>query len=813
MNTPQVDVVATGITRDYDAQYKIKVLKANVSFSDQTTESNTKYVIRWDFDLKGEEVAIPENCILKFDGGSLSNGFIIGNNTVIERPENYGCLSSILIGGTYSNMSVDTSIYTDDIVYIDNLINLVGDGGTINLYKDVYTSPNTDRQISKSITISGYGNTVYVSHDGKLSDGFLDIEDCEKLVLKNINFNGQVEPWDGEWRANYKSFLVADNVDNVTIENCVFENFYYHNNVDSPFYPFVDEDNYPIASNYIHWAFIGVNNYLQMNIKGCTFKNITADEGINVFPKDWKSFDSDSTIHISDNIFIGEIAIENDNYICVNSCVSSWVNVNYGKGIICNNEFGGCSGSHINAFMYDSIIELNEFNDGIRSCAIDLDEGQDLDFMPRNVLVRNNYAERIVGGFIMMGAVDNVVVENNVLDNTDNIKTTKFAALNRGNAKTAFDSKTLTFRNNISLGNVRFILQEYNTDFGNLYIEKNIVSYAKGDTFYENLITICSSGNLFVKDNYMYSNCKCTMNPSGTVGIDSASFIGVFCRYDFDTEKPVNAYIENNVFKCPDKCVVFRTYYANGTYNQLYLKNIGFISVQNNKVEYEENIADNGVGIFVLSKDWSHYNSGDDKLIIKNNSFPKTVIISNVKYSSDIFGYDAYFAPSSYYGNNFSYRSELGLHIYDLSNNINIPKVEYEVRTPEYLAAAQRRNDTSYPSGYMFSSDGYNCIVISGGISSSDGSSTLIEDDFYRDGSLVYKRLCPSVELKDSANAIPIRIVPSMILSSENLDEINIGSSDKFLGLNVFAKDLGKQVYWNGSVWVDALGNNLDEQG
>ena len=33
--------------------------------------------------MEGESILIPENCILEFDGGSLSNGTIIGQDTFI----------------------------------------------------------------------------------------------------------------------------------------------------------------------------------------------------------------------------------------------------------------------------------------------------------------------------------------------------------------------------------------------------------------------------------------------------------------------------------------------------------------------------------------------------------------------------------------------------------------------------------------------------------------------------------------------------------------------------------------------------------
>lgn len=52
----------------------ISVLKSN----------NKRFVINYDFDLKGNEAIIGENSILVFEGGSLSNGKLKGNQTVIE---------------------------------------------------------------------------------------------------------------------------------------------------------------------------------------------------------------------------------------------------------------------------------------------------------------------------------------------------------------------------------------------------------------------------------------------------------------------------------------------------------------------------------------------------------------------------------------------------------------------------------------------------------------------------------------------------------------------------------------------------------
>ena len=55
-------------------------VRKNILTQNIINKPNTIYEIRYDFDLNGKKVEIPENCVLKFNGGKLSNGTIIGQN-------------------------------------------------------------------------------------------------------------------------------------------------------------------------------------------------------------------------------------------------------------------------------------------------------------------------------------------------------------------------------------------------------------------------------------------------------------------------------------------------------------------------------------------------------------------------------------------------------------------------------------------------------------------------------------------------------------------------------------------------------------
>lgn len=60
------------------------ILRKNKTFNSQVVEENTIYEIRYNFTLDGASITIPEGCILKFNGGSITNGTLVGQNTKID---------------------------------------------------------------------------------------------------------------------------------------------------------------------------------------------------------------------------------------------------------------------------------------------------------------------------------------------------------------------------------------------------------------------------------------------------------------------------------------------------------------------------------------------------------------------------------------------------------------------------------------------------------------------------------------------------------------------------------------------------------
>ncbi len=63
------------------------VLLDNRSIIEQLTQTDAVYIFKHAFDLRGQVVIIPEDCVLRFKkGGRLCNAVVVGNNTIIDAP-------------------------------------------------------------------------------------------------------------------------------------------------------------------------------------------------------------------------------------------------------------------------------------------------------------------------------------------------------------------------------------------------------------------------------------------------------------------------------------------------------------------------------------------------------------------------------------------------------------------------------------------------------------------------------------------------------------------------------------------------------
>ena len=92
----------------------------NVLTQDMIAKTNTRYIIQYDYDLQGAEITIPEGCVLDFQGGSLSNGNIVGSITKIKEYGN--CIfDRIIVSGHWDVPRISTGMFKD----VDKLNTLI----------------------------------------------------------------------------------------------------------------------------------------------------------------------------------------------------------------------------------------------------------------------------------------------------------------------------------------------------------------------------------------------------------------------------------------------------------------------------------------------------------------------------------------------------------------------------------------------------------------------------------------------------------------------------------------------------------------
>ncbi len=90
----------------YSAALGRVIIKSNQAISSQFSKENTIYEVQDEINLSGKTITIPANCVLYFNGGSVANGTLKGNNTRLFIP--FGQVFK-------SNLSLSGSFLSDDI--------------------------------------------------------------------------------------------------------------------------------------------------------------------------------------------------------------------------------------------------------------------------------------------------------------------------------------------------------------------------------------------------------------------------------------------------------------------------------------------------------------------------------------------------------------------------------------------------------------------------------------------------------------------------------------------------------------------------
>lgn len=192
----------------------------NILTQEIINKENTVYEIRYDYDLNGQIINIPEGCTLKFEGGSIINGTIIGNNTEL-RNAIYNLRTNIK--GTFKNIKVDDIITDEEDV-----------SGSINMLTTLFKNSNIGLEFSNRVYKTK--NTIYVSAIAVIGNNATIISDIddERAVIQSSSYKQGVYIKDITIDCNHKNnigFYSFDSNDirisNITIKNFKYLGFHY----------------------------------------------------------------------------------------------------------------------------------------------------------------------------------------------------------------------------------------------------------------------------------------------------------------------------------------------------------------------------------------------------------------------------------------------------------------------------------------------------------------------------------------------------------------------------------------------------------
>lgn len=190
------------------------------------------YKITQDIDLGHGILFIPSGCTLDFQGGSFTNGTIIGNYTSIKAGLESIFSASITIDGTweistiYSNwFKGNNRKYTETL---RNIINLSNNSEIIIDKGDYYVTLTEDQEscISiKSNTIFTLNGNIRLNPNSLEACKIISIENEKNIIIQGGAFYGDVREHTGD-SGEWCHGIQLRGAENIQIRNTVFDGFW-----------------------------------------------------------------------------------------------------------------------------------------------------------------------------------------------------------------------------------------------------------------------------------------------------------------------------------------------------------------------------------------------------------------------------------------------------------------------------------------------------------------------------------------------------------------------------------------------------------
>lgn len=453
------------ITRNADGKLQFKdrsygdgmgyvILRKDKTFAEQVSQANTIYEIRYDFDLGGEEVEIPNNCVLYFIGGSLVNGTIAGDIQIYGNGK--GSLMCDILGSIISpfnlyNYGSHTKSLIEsckDVIYLQEDVNC---NGATMLSCDF---------IGNGHVVTGVANTRSV----------FEIN-ADNVHISNTHIVKELPIEDSP---SHRYAVHCNGFNNLSIENCEVEGAIMINSEDAA-EPYQISYNAIIKDNHIHCDFtsIGEGGYYErdvisiLGIQGVEISNNRIDaKNVNrIFKFSASNLKGD---YDSPSCYSGYILVEN-NVINAES--------NYGKQVFDN--FCGT----LNVKIVNNRFTIKGFGHWIQDKTTALTDKKTIEASNNYVDIQNAC---IIEAWANKSCANYILSNNNIICHGDN---TNRQITTQGGQETIVTIQTPIINN----GCESMLIENNNIEAYDSYVGLNLcVSYSSYET-----------GRLFFVNNYI----------------------------------------------------------------------------------------------------------------------------------------------------------------------------------------------------------------------------------------------------------------------------------------------------------------------
>lgn len=302
--------------------------QVDASIQNKFNKPNMIYKVTKDYDLGGNTLTIPTDCILDFQGGSFSNGTIVGDNTKIDAEVNQ-IFNDITISGNWNIDNIydtwfnyNASTGSDNTSVIRSILSLTNDNVKSTVYfskeRTYYVSlpsgelrifsptSNTTIVLNGSIILNGTSSTNYYIFivQGKTNIVFKGFGSIIGDVSTHIGDTGE---WGfGIYIANSNNITIED----LTINECWGDAIYVGTESSTVFTSdYINLKNVKCLRNRRQG--LSIISAAYMNVVGCVFahtgliKYTSPGAGIDIEP-------NNPSIEYLKDIFIDRCTFENN---------------------------------------------------------------------------------------------------------------------------------------------------------------------------------------------------------------------------------------------------------------------------------------------------------------------------------------------------------------------------------------------------------------------------------------------------------------------------------------------------------------------